>query len=168
MTNSYVAKHLTPRQIQFLNGLDKGMTPADAYRAAGGKGGNPVHLASKMLAQPLVRVERDRRLAEATAQAKLTGDKIIARWEDLYDTAKQNNDSVTVARVLENQGKITGLYVERTEDLTKSKILSPDDATKIITAVLTALTPLLTAHNVPESQAIQALRLVFSPSAKAA
>lgn len=162
-----MANRLTPRHRKFLNLLDQGKTPAEAYLGslpsgmAAGK--DPVKLASQMLAIGVVRAEHEKRQTKAAEAAQLSGAKVIERWEALYAKASTNNDSVTVARVLENQGKIVGLYIEKTEDVSKGSSLTDQDAAKLVATVVMALMPVLAKYRVPESEATQALQASFAP-----
>lgn len=162
-----MANRLTPRHRKFLNAIDAGQTPGEAYRHIGGKGNDANKLASQMLALPQVREEYERRQAKAAEQAALSRETILNRWEEAYAFAKEAKDTNNVVRILEQEGKITGLYVDKTEDVSKSKGITPDDASKLVATIVAALMPVLAKYRVPETEAALALQGAFAPQAGA-
>ena len=159
---------LTPRHKAFLA----------AYRASGYENASkayasvyttcrtPDQAAANCLRLPQVRAELDRVQAEDAEASKLGLQRIVQEWEALLIDAKQGNDPVTRARALENMGKIAGVYIEKTEDVTKSSPVDPAGLTKLIEAIVPVIANALQASSNPTAAVMAALGITNIDTAK--
>lgn len=156
-------KRLTARQRAFLKHyIAQGReNAAAAYTAAGFTSNRPDVQASVLLKNPLIQAELDKLEKAAADELKVDVKWVVRKFQGLLTKAEENNDTTNAMRATENLGKISGAYIERTEDVTKSHGSPEEIGAKLAQAVVTAILPVLTRYAVPKIEVEQALVLVF-------
>ena len=158
-----MAKRLTARQRAFLRhyiaaGLeDQGA----AYLKAGFRAQYPSQAAAHCLKLQHVAAELERLQA---VMSKVAGDDAKRIMDELQATltfARTNNDTNNRLRAIDIWAKLTGQYVEKHEDVSRNAGEPSEIAAKLAATVITAILPILTRYQVPQTEVQQALAGAF-------
>ena len=104
------ARELNPRQARFVHEYILGKSAAEAARLAGFshkyKGG-------QLLQIPAIKAAIEEARAEIRESTTLTFEKLMAKLETALEGARAAKQFTAVAKILELQGKLAGLMIER-------------------------------------------------------
>jgi phage terminase small subunit len=116
-------RKLTPKQSRFCEEYCKDLNATAAARRAGYSAHTANEKGSQLMALPHVRAEVDRLQAEIAAANAVTVQSLLEEAEEARRMArgKENASGMVAATTL--KAKLTGLMVEKTEDIVKRDAL---------------------------------------------
>lgn len=155
-------KALNARQELFVKAYVLGKSASEAAREAGYAKGTCRHAAYNLLRRPHIAAAVDKAKQEIQDSTKITAESLMQKLEDAYQLAinSKPRQMTAAARMLELQGKLAGLLIERNINMevpvsivdalaaARGRALPGDDA-KLIEGMAEAVPQLATARAQP-------------------
>lgn len=110
-------KQLSPQQLSFVGGYALGKSAAEAARLAGYRPQYAKRAADKLLNNPAVKAAVDEVRARIRDETMVTAERLMGKLEDALGRAIDAKQFTAVARILELQGKLSGVLIERMHHL---------------------------------------------------
>jgi Terminase small subunit len=108
---------LTPRQSAYITGVLSGLSETAAARQAGYGAAYSKKAASRAGTLPAVKAAIEQEQAKLREEAKYDVQQAVQEIDKAVVFACQQKNPMSIAKLLENKGKLFGLYVDRYQEV---------------------------------------------------
>ncbi len=120
-------RKLSPKQERFVEEYILDWNGAQAAIRAGYSEKTARNIACETLAKPYVKKALEAKLAEIRAKTTVTRGLLVDRAHEIQDMARVDRDLGAALRANEQIAKLTGIWVDKSEDVTEPKVSKDDE-----------------------------------------